>query len=295
MAIDASLRENIKGSYMLNCSFRGMRHRGLAFAGIGLLVTFCQMAPAAAEDFIGIVYPSRDLALSFGVGGLVAAVNVEVGDRVEAGKVLIGLDERMASIEVERRRGVAEDRSEVQSLEDRLAILNELFSNAAKLFDLTGGISQEEVQKLKLELGDTRGRIEQLKARKQREALEYRAAEQERQSLRMLAPVNGVVTRLDLDVGEWAKPGEVVLQMVDTSKCYLRVSVGNAAARSLTAGMKLPIQIDGAANSTFNGRLSYIAPVADAASGLVELRVTFDNPRGQVRPGASGRVRIGSR
>jgi RND family efflux transporter MFP subunit len=280
---------------MLNCSFKGLRHRGLAFLWIGLLATLCQMAPAAAEDFIGIVYPSRDLALSFGVGGLVAAVNVDVGDRVEAGKVLIGLDERMANIEVERRRGVAEDRSELQSLEERLLILNELFGNATKLFDLTGGISQEEVQKLKLELGDTRGRIEQLKARKQREALEHRAAEQERQSLRLLAPVNGVVTRLDLDVGEWAKPGEVVLQMVDTSKCYLRVSVGNAAARGLTAGMKLPIQIDGAANSVFNGRLSYIAPVADAASGLVELRVTFDNPRGQVRPGASGRVRIGGR
>ncbi len=276
---------------MVNSGFRWLRKRALPLGGLGLLLALCPVAPALAEDFLGIVYPSRDLALSLGVGGLVATVNVDVGKKVEPGQVLLGLDERMANIEVERRRVVSEDRSELQALEDRQVILNELYGDAAKLFALTGGISQEEVQKLKLELSDTRGRIEQTKSRKQREALEYRAAEQERQSLRLLSPVAGVVTRVDLDVGEWAKPGEVVVQMVDTSKCYLRVSVSNAAARNLTPGMKLPIQIDGAPNA-INGRLSYVAPVADAASGLVELRVMFDNPRGLVRPGASGRVRI---
>jgi len=254
-------------------------------------LTLGQITPVVAADYFGIVYPSRDLALSLGVGGLVSAVNVDVGKRVQAGQVLVGLDERMANIEVERRRVLAEDRSELQSLQDRLVILEELYGNANKLFELTGGISQEEVQKLKLELSDTRGRIDQFKIRKQRETLEYRAAEQERQSLRLLAPVAGVVTRVDLDVGEWAKPGEAVLQMVDTSQCFLRVSVHHAAARKLSAGMKLPIVIDGNSN-TVTGRLSYVAPVADAASGLVELRVTFDNPRGQIRPGSTGRLSL---
>lgn len=272
-----------------------LRNKGLAVVGSVLMLTLGQMAPVVAADFFGIVYPSRDLALSLGVGGLVSVVNVEVGKKVEAGQVLLSLDDRLANIEVERRRVVAEDRSELRTLEDRLAILDELYGNAAKLFELTGGISQEEVQKLKLEISDTRGRIEQFKTRKVREVLEYKAAEQERLSLRLLAPVSGVVTRVDLDVGEWSKPGEAVLQMVDTSKCYLRASVSNAAARNLKLGAIMPIQIDGAAHASIKGRLSYIAPVADAASGLVELRVMFDNPRGQVRPGASGRLSIAVR
>lgn len=280
---------------MVNSGFRWMFSRCLPIGRLGLLLMFFQMAPAIAEDFLGIVYPSRDLALSLGVGGLVTVVNVEVGKKVDSGQVLLSLDERMANIEVERRRVVSEDRSELQSLQDRQAILNELYLSAVKLFQLTGGVSQEEVQKLKLELGDTNGRIEQIKSRKLREGLEYRAAEQERQALNLLAPVAGIVTRVDMDVGEWAKPGEVVIQMVDTSKCYLRVNVSNAAARNLTSGMKLQVQIDGASNVNINGRLSYVAPVADAASGLVELRVMFDNPRGLIRPGSSGRVRIAGR
>jgi len=278
---------------MVNCRIGWLR--GLSVGGLGLLLMFWQSAPAVAAEYHGIVYPSRDLALSFGVGGLVAKVNVAVGDRTDDGHTLLVLDQRMADIEVERRRVLAEDDSELRTLEARLAILDELHDNAVKLFDLTGGISQEEVQKLQLELGDTRGRLEQVKSRKLREALEFRAAEQERQSLRLLAPIAGVVTHVDLDVGEWAKPGEVVLRMVDISKCYLRVSVDHAAARNLKPGMRLPLLIDGAGNAAVSGRLSYVAPVADAASGLVELRVTFDNPRAVVRPGASGRVRLGDR
>lgn len=278
---------------MLNGRFGWLR--GSCVGGLGLLLLFGQMAPAVAAEYHGIVYPSRDLALSFGVGGLVAKVAVVVGDRTDAGQTLLALDARMADIEVERRRVLAEDDSELRALEARQTILGDLYDNAVKLFELTGGISQEEVQKLKLELGDTRGRVEQVKSRKLREALEFRAAEQERQSLRLLAPVAGVVTHVDLDVGEWAKPGEVVLRMVDISKCYLRVSVSHAAARNLKPGKKLPLLIDGAPNAGISGRLAYVAPVADAASGLVELRVTFDNPRGLVRPGASGRVRIGDR
>lgn len=262
-------------------------------AVLGLLALLGQALPVLADDFVGIVYPARDLALSFGVGGLVAAVNVDVGDAVKPGQVLLALDTRMADLEVERRRVVFEDGSELRALEAREVILAELLDSAAKLFELTGGISQEEVQKLRLELGDTRGRIEQVKARKRREELEFRAAEQERQTLRMLAPVAGIVTRVEVDVGEWAKPGEAVLQMVDVTQAYLRVNVAPAAARAVRPGQRLPLAIEGV--GAVNGRVSYVAPVADAASGLIELRLTFDNPRGQVRPGSAGRVRIGAK
>lgn len=273
---------------MLNRCFTG-----LGVVGVSLMVALGPVLPAAADDFMGIVYPSRDLALSFGVGGMVAKAPAQVGKMVAQGEVLLSLDERMADIEVERRRVVLEDRSELIALEERQVLVGELHANAAKLFELTGGISQDEVQKLKLELADIRGRIDQTRARKLREDLEYRAAEQERQALRLLAPVAGVITRLDLDVGEWAKPGEPVVQLVDVSECYLRVSVHPAAARQLALGKQVLVMVDGV-GSEIRGRVSYVAPVADAASGLIEIRVTFDNRHGRVRPGTSARVRIGA-
>jgi len=42
------------------------------------------------------------------------------------------------------------------------------------------------------------------------------------------------------------------------------------------------------------GTISFVSPVADPASGLVELRVTFPNPGERIRPGIKGSVVLGS-
>lgn len=251
-------------------------------------------ASAAAEEFVGIIHPLRDLTLSLGVGGVAASVNVEVGQKVRVGQLLLALDDRMQAVETERRRVVAEDLSELKALEARIDIVKGLYENARVLYEKTGGISHDELQKLELELIATEGRIEQLRAQEAREKLEYQGAEQERQSMRLLAPIDGVVTRIDLDVGEWSKPGEPALRLVNSEVCYLNVNVNRRAARGLNRGGRISVLVEGQPQP-IPGRLTFVSPVADAASGLVELRVEFDNPRGQVRPGAIGRIRIAAR
>lgn len=262
--------------------------------GLSLCLWLAVSATAAAEDFVGIIHPLRDLTLSLGIGGVVASVDVKVGQKVQAGQLLLTLDDRMQVIETKRRKVVWEDQSELQAVESRLGIIKRLYENARVLYEKTGGISRDELEKLKLELISTEGRIDQLRAQEQREQLEYQGAEQERNAMRLLAPSDGVVTRIEVEVGEWNKPGEAVLQLVDSSSCYLNVSVSRRAASRLNPGMQVPVLVPGR-NKAIAGRLTFVSPVADAASGLVELRVVFDNPRGQVRPGATGRIQLSTR
>lgn len=251
-------------------------------------------ASAGAEDFVGIIHPMRDLTLSLGIGGVAASVDVQVGQKVRAGQLLLALDDRMQAVETERRRVISEDQSELKAVEARSGIIKGLYENARVLYEKTGGISHDELQKLELELIATEGRIEQLRAQESREKLEYQGAEQERQAMRLLAPIDGVVTQIDIDVGEWNKPGEPLLRLVNSEVCYLNVSVRRQAAHGLRLGMRLPVHVQSQGNA-IPGRLTYVSPVADAASGLVELRVEFDNPHGVVRPGATGRIRLSTR
>lgn len=247
----------------------------------------------AAEEFVGIVQPLRDLTLSLGVGGVVADLPVSVGQSVRAGQLLLALDDRAQVVESERRRLLWEDRSELVSLEARQGILKGLFENARTLFEKTGGISRDELQKLELELIATEGRIKQLRSDEAREKLEYEGAEQERQAMRLLAPVDGVVTQIQVDVGEWSKPGEPVLRLVNSAVCFLDVSVSRQAARQLKRGGRQSVWVEGH-GKPLGGRLTFVSPVADAASGLVQLRVQFDNPQGRIRPGSTGWIRVGS-
>ena len=248
--------------------------------------------PAQANEFLGVVYPINDLYLSVRVAGVVQSLSAKVGQAVTAGQTLFQLDSQLQSIEVARRRAILGDRSELQTIEERLKILDRLTADATKLYEQAGSISREELMKLRIEQVTTAGRREQIKAAKQREQIESQLAEQEQQMRKLVAPVKGVVTELKVSMGEWANPGEKVVRLVDASTCEIRVSVSQAAARRVSLGKKIAIQIDDPAISVpVTGIVTFISPVVDPGSSLVEIRATFDNPDWKVRPGVKGRVR----
>lgn len=250
---------------------------------------------ARAQDYTGLVYPLHDIVLSTGVGGVVLSRPVELGRHVRANEVLLVIDDRLQAIEAQRRRVIFEDQSELKAAVERLRILKQLYEDARQVFEKTGSVSRDELLRLEAEYLAAQGRLDQLRAQKKREQLEYQSAEQERQLRHLLAPVAGVVVKIEPDVAEWARPGDPLLQLVDASVCVFRVNVPLAAVSGMRVGQSAPLQIDqGGRALTVQARVTFISPVADPASGLVELRLNFDNPRLQVRPGAKGTLRLGT-
>ena len=77
----------------------------------------------------------------------------------------------------------------------------------------------------------------------------------------------------------------------DADVCYLRVSISSMALRRLKLDQPLSIQFEPALKlAPVRGRISYLSPGVDAASGLVEMRVTFQNPGWRIPPGVKGSV-----
>lgn len=246
--------------------------------------------PALATDYVGIVHARHKLSLSLPVTGVVAKVAVEPGQKVGAGQALILLDERPQALEEQRRRTMYEDGSELRATEERLKVVQPLAEDARKLAASRGALSREDAARNELDLISTRGRLTQLQAQKEREKVELQIAEADRLQRRLQAPVAGVVTKVGIDVGEWARPGDTLVELVDAAVLHLRVNVPAAAARKLKDGQALAVAIDG--GDTVNGSVDFVSPVTDAASGLVEIRVRFANPAGRIAPGSKGIVKL---
>ena len=267
----------------------------LAGALLALSLAF-GAAPAAAApaEFTGIVYPQHDLTLSVHVPGVVDRVMVSVGQPVRAGQVLLSQDARLQRIEQERRRLIARDATELQTIERRRAALEGLVKDATTLYEQAGTVSRDELTKLRMELDATGGRGEQLREAKKREAAELALAEREEGMRQLVAPIAGVVTMLKVQPGEWAAPGEPLLRLVDASQCELRVYVSQAAARRIKAGQTVRVLIDDPADEAVpvSGRVGFVSPVVDAASALVEVRVTLPNKAGRIRPGVKARLQV---
>jgi len=248
---------------------------------------------ARADQFIGLVYPERELALSLGQGGIISQVAVKPGQAVKAGQALLTLDDRMQQLEMNRRKVVMEDRSELNATVDRARVLKGLYEDSKRVYDKTGSVSRDELSRLEVEYSAARARVEQLEAQKGRERLEFESARQEVAMRRLNAPIAGVITRVQPKVGEWAKPGDLMMELVDPAACYLKLNVPMKFAQGVRAGMRLPVRLDTSGSAdTVNGKVSFVSAVADPASGLVEIRIAFANAKNLVRPGAKGSIEL---
>lgn len=248
---------------------------------------------ASAAEVSGIVYPMHDLTLSTGVGGVVLSKDVSLGQAVRASQVLLVLDDREQVIELQKRGIVKDDRSAIDAERKRAEILKELYDQATKVFDNTGSISKDELLHARSDYVTEQAKYEQLLAEKEREVAEFHAAELELRLRSVTAPVSGVVTKIWVEPGEWARPGDPLVHLVDANTCFLKIAIPLQVSAKVRVGQQTTITFhDGSTTLQQKGQYSFVSPAADPASGLIEARIVFDNTKSHVRPGIKASVEI---
>jgi RND family efflux transporter MFP subunit len=246
-----------------------------------------------AKSYTGLIYPMHDVTMSAGVSGLVIKRPVQPGQAVKAGQLLLQLDDRLQIIESNRRRAIADDESELQAARDRLRILDTLLQDTRAVYERTGSISKDELLRLEAEQLVSHGRVAQLGEQERRERLDFDSAESDRLLRHITAPISGVVTKIIPQVGEWAKSGDAVLHLVDTSTAVLRVAIPHHLASRLKVGTKQLIKLEaGSSVADINGQIKFVSPVADPASGLVQVEISFSNAGQRIKTGIKGTVEL---
>jgi RND family efflux transporter MFP subunit len=248
--------------------------------------------PAQATEWVGLAFPVSDVQVSASVAGLVQRISVRPGHPVKLGDVLLELDSASQQVELRRRAVLLDDDSELQTARARLAALADLLQMTELVASKSQSVSREELIKARIEKVSAEGRLLQLVAQKARERVEHEQAQLELQQRTVRAPMAGVVVDVPVDVGEWAKPGDVMVRLADFSQVELRLNLPQAAAASFRVGGRVAARFEaGAAQVSATGLVNFVSPLADSASGLVDVRIRFDNPNGRIRPGAKAVIR----
>jgi len=250
-----------------------MQTRIRASAGLALALVIAAMGPIAkargAEGggtwVDGITEAVNDVTLSASLPGIVGARPVAEGAFVKAGDVILELDKKLEELEAERRKQLRDlrrtDLESTRSLFERKAI----------------SISREELDKRTAEAAVAE--------------IEHELAKEQLKRRQMAAPFDGVVSAILLDVGEACQAQQPLARVVDVRRCYFIVNVGARAGYSLRAGQPVRLQIEaGSAPFETTGTIFFIPPVVDPASGLLKVKVVFENPEGKIRPGVAGRM-----
>ena len=249
-------------------------------------------APAQGQTPLsvpGITEPIKDVTLSLTVGGTISKISFREGVHVKKGRTLIVLDNKLEELEVKRRKLLWESKAEVQSAMARVATLKSQFESTRELFESTGSVSKDELDRLELEYKLAVAEQERLEIAEERERVEYDIAVETLRKKTLKAPIDGVIIKLFLEEGESCEGLQPLVRLVDPGKCLMVCNAEEWLGRTIKKGQKVDLKIRiGSEFLMREGRVIFVSPVADAASGLLEVKAEFENQDGLVRPGVSG-------
>ena len=261
--------------------------------GAACLLLMALAAPASAQLVIsGITRARLDLKLSLPVAGRVKQLTVSEGDQVRKGDVILSLDKTLEALEVDRRKLLLDDVSKLVELRRRAAVLRDQVANARSLL-ATQLVSRKQVEDEEMVHRDVLAQLAGLEMAKKRERVEYELAQEALARRILRAPADGTIAKINFRVGESLAANDAAVSLVDITKVRFVGTLPASAATRLKVGMlgRLTLAREGG-EIVRQARISFVSPLTDAASGLVEVIAEMDNADKAVRPGIAGQMTI---
>jgi multidrug efflux pump subunit AcrA (membrane-fusion protein) len=100
------------------------------------------------------------------------------------------------------------------------------------------------------------------------------------------APVGGIVVRRYKEPGESVDRVEPMFELVNIDQLYLQFHLPLATAMALEPGREIPFRQKESGSGEHVAKVEFVNPAADPASGLVRVRLLFNNPDHAVKAGA---------
>jgi len=226
------------------------------------------------------------------VGGRLEIITVKMGDRVSKGQLIAKMDDRDVREQVSQAQAnldvnKATLRSRETDLQAALATLERMRrSYTSQLISkqnlddaearYNSALAQIDVSKA--QLAQTAARIEELKVTLGNTSI--------------VSPVDGFVSRRNLDPGAFAGANTPVVSVVDLSTVRLVANLIEKDFRRVQKGQPASVEVDAFPGEKFTGQVSRVAPVFDAATRTAVMEIEVPNPGFRLKPGMYARVSL---
>ena len=213
-------------------------------------------------------------------GGRILQLDFLEGQAVKAGEAL-------AKFETEDLRSVLQQRQ--ADREGAMAEMLLAMQSLNRMEQLTGKnlTSQEQLDKARGEVASAKARLDSLAAQVEIARTALRDAE-------VLAPFDGIVSKLSVNQGARVGSDAELLTVVDISVMEARLMVSTRDVSRVAAGQPVELAIDGFEEQVVQGEVFRISPAADDGSRFVAVYVRLANDDGRLRGGtfATGSILV---
>ncbi|MDW7773080.1 MAG: efflux RND transporter periplasmic adaptor subunit [Desulfobulbaceae bacterium] len=241
-----------------------------------VLATVESKAVSPALFGIGTVEARYTYKIGPTFAGRVQRLDVHVGDRVKAGRVLgemdpVDLDQRIRAQDAARQRAMAqldEAKARRTYAQTQAKRYEELLA-ARSTSEETVITKQQELQVAEAGLNAAREELARVRA-------EGEALVAQLDNLQLIAPVGGLVVARHADPGTTIVAGQAVVEVIDPESLWINVRIDQIHAQGLAADLPARIVLRSQTGDPAAGRVLRVEPLADAITEEMMAKVVFD-------------------
>jgi len=250
-----------------------------SFMGSWIICVVVLSALKAAPSGVGIravTNPSADITLSYVQPGRIAKVYFKEGEWVKAGQVLIQQDDAVEQIQLAQLQAASEDTTQIQASEASLAQkrvdLIKLEKAAAN-----NAATELEVEYAKLNVTMAELSLQLAKFEHEQAKRKYNEQKVQIEKMSLKSPIDGRIENIHVETGESINALADVVRVVQIDPLWIDVPVPLIKATTLSYGKTAQVGFPNPNRASLEGRIIYIAAVADAASSTLRVRIEVPN------------------
>lgn len=212
------------------------------------------------------------------------------------------VDQAKAQLQKLRQGGSPEDVASARAQVDQARAQLQKLQQGGTQSDIQAAqaqVNQAQAQLDKLSAGSAPSDISIAEAGVSQAAAQLKAAQLNLDKATLRAPFNGIITAVNVSAGDSAAATGAAgapFTLVDASKLYLDVSVGETDVAQVQNGQSAQVIIDALGAEIITGTVSYVAPAATVTQNVTTYKVRVDLPQDNpvIRVGMNASVDIGT-
>jgi HlyD family secretion protein len=261
----------------------------------------------------GKVQPKRLVKISAETSGKVVNLTVNEGDLVKKGQLLLQIDPRNLETAVQNREAsLATQRSQLDQMRAQTENLRIALRQSQDALQRAEGLAKqgliprEQLERaqndVKMRETDLKVNEQSIKTQEQRikqEEANLNSAQYDLNKVRIVSPIDGLVTRRNIEEGETAvvgtmnNAGTVLLEIADLSVIETEIEVDETEIPDIKIGQPTKVTIDAIPDKTFPGKVTEVgnSPIQTQGASTTQratnfkVTVTIDGSVPGVRPG----------
>jgi len=286
--------------------------RGGGQAAVDVRTTTVQRIAVQRQiDLSGNLVSNDQVKISTEVAGTVLEANIEIGQEVRAGQVLIKLDERelqfardraeSALRQTEAQLGIDSAKPLVVPPDEQIASVRTAIANRddakTKYLQAQELVRKGLIPKADLDTNETRLKVTEATLQSALESIRsLKASLQDRRAAVQLAqkkiedstvrsPVNGVISERLVQRGEFVRENTQIATIVQLNPLQLRTAVQEKFSSLIQPGLPVQFAVEPFPGQVFTGRIANISPSIDQGTRTFPVEVRVENANRKLKPG----------